>query len=140
MEDSKHIQRVRDPTEWVNNTVLVVKLGGSLRICLDPTELNKCLKSEHYVLPTASEIFSKLSDSRVFTTLDATSGFMQLELDEESSLLTTFTTPFGRYKFCRLPYGVKTASEVYHRTMVELFEDIEGVEIYIDDILIHAHK
>ena len=138
MEDSNHIQRVRDPTEWVNNTVLVVKPGGSLRICLDPTELNKCLKREHYVLPTASEIFSKLSDSRVFTTLDATSGFMQLELDEESSLLTTFTTPFGRYKFCRLPYGVKTASEVYHRTMVELFEDIEGVEIYIDDILIHA--
>ena len=96
------------------------KPGGSLRICLDPAELNKCLKREHYVLPTASEIFSKLSDSRVFTTLDATSGFMQLELDEESSLLTTFTTPFGRYKFSRLPYGVKTASEVYHRTMVEL--------------------
>ena len=55
MEDSNHIQRVRDPTEWVNNTVLVVKPGGSLRICLDPTELNKCLKREHYVLQLFKE-------------------------------------------------------------------------------------
>ena len=116
----------------------VLKPDGSLRVCLDPTELNKAIKREHYALPTAPEIFAKLTHSRVFSTLDATSGFLQLELDKESSNLTTFATPFGRYKFLRLPFGISSAPEVFHRTVSEIFSDIKGVEIYIDDLLIHA--
>ena len=71
-------------------------------------------------------------------TLDATSAFLQLELDGESSKLTTFATPFGRYKFLRLPFGISSALEVFHRTVSEIFSDIKGVEIYTDDSLIHA--
>ena len=138
MEASHTIVKVKIPTDWVHPIVNILKPDGSLRVCLDPTELNKCIKREHYALPTASEIFSRISGSRVFSTLDATSGFLQLELDEASSYLTTFATPFGRYRFLRLPYGISSAPEVFHRTVNELFCDIEGVETYVDDILIHA--
>ena len=106
--------------------------------CLDPTELNRCIRREHFALPTATEIFSKLSQSRVFSTLDATQGFLQFELDSESSMLTTFATPFWRYKFLRLPYGVSSAPEVFHRTVSEIFADINGVEVFVDDLLVHA--
>ena len=138
MEASGTISKVTIPTDWVHPIVNVLKPDGPLRICLDPTELNKGIKREHFALPTATEIFSKLSGSRVFSTLDATSGFLQLELDDESSYLSTFATPFGRYRFLRLPYGVSSAPEVFHRTIHEVFSDIEGVETYIDDLLIHA--
>jgi hypothetical protein len=132
------IEKVTRPTEWVNPLVIVRKKDNSLRICLDPGPLNGAVKREHYSLPTAEDIFSKLHGSRFFTTLDATTGFMQLALDEASSHLTTFATPFGRYRFRRLPYGITSAPEVFHRTMVEHFNDINGVEIFIDDLIVYG--
>ena len=68
--------------------------------------------------------------------LDASSGFWQLKLDEASTRLCTFNIPFGRYRFLRLPFGIISAPEVFHRTVRQLFEGIEGVETYIDDLLI----
>lgn len=70
--------------------------------------------------------------------MDAESGFWVIQLDDESSILCTFNTPFGRHIFCRLPYGISCAPELFHKRMSELFEDIPGVLIYIDDILIHS--
>jgi len=132
------ITKVLEATDWVHPIVNVLKPDGSLRICLDPTELNKNIKQEHFSLPTPTEIFAKLSKSRVFTTLDAKSGFLQLELDQDSSYLTTFVTPFGRYRFLRLPYGISSSPEIFCHTITDIFEDIEGVECYVNDLLIHA--
>lgn len=116
----------------------VLKPDVSLRNCLDLTELNKVIMRESFALPTAVQIFSNLAGSRVFSTLDATSGFLQLELEENSSLLTTFATLYGRYRFLRLPFGISSAPEVFHRTISEIFSDLKGVETYVDDILVHA--
>lgn len=138
MENQGTIKKVRQATDWVHPIVNVLKPNGSLRICLDPTELNKNIKREHYALPTPVEIFAKLASSTVFSSLDATSGFLQLELDEASSYLTTFATPFGRYRFLRLPYGISSAPEVFHRTVSEMFADLAGVQVFVDDILVHA--
>ena len=138
MERNEIIMKVTEPTEWVNPIVTVRKPSGALRICLDPLELNKAIRREHYSIPTPGEIVAKLHGAQYFSTLDATSGFLQIPLDDASSYVTTFATPSGRYRFLRLPFGIKSAPEVFHRTIVEMFHDIEGVETYIDDILIYA--
>lgn len=138
MLEKELIVKVTEPTDWVNPIVTVRKKDKTLRVCLDPGPLNAAVKREHYSLPTTEDIFGRLHGSRYFTTLDATSGFMQMALDLESSYLTTFATPFGRYRFTRLPYGLSSAPEVYHRAMFDHFSEIEGVEIFIDDILVHA--
>ena len=65
-------------------------------------------------------------------------GFFQLQLDGPSTLLTAFNTPFGRYKYTRLPMGINVAPELFQRAMIEIFGDIEGVEVIFDDLLIHA--
>ena len=91
---------------------------------------------EHYQLQTVEEISCRLSEAKYFTLLDASAGFWQLKLDEASTRLCTFNTPFGRYRFLRLPFGINSAPEVFHRTVRQLFEGIEGVETYIDDLLI----
>lgn len=84
----------------------------------------------------AIEVVSNIHEAKVFSKVDATSGFWHLKLDDESSKLTCFNTPFGRYRFLRAPFGIKLIPEIFQRIMSELMEDIEGAEVIIDDILI----
>ena len=105
--------KVDQPTDWVHNLVIVEKKNGSLRLCLDPRALNNAIKREHYRIPTIREIASDLAGKKVFSTLDLKDGYWQVELDEQSSLLYTFNTPFGRYHFTRMPFGLKSASEIF---------------------------
>ena len=79
---------------------------------------------------------SRLQGANTFSILDAKSGFWQLKLDEESSLLCTFNTPIGRYRFTRLPFDVKCAPEIFQRTMDQMVEDLDGVEVIMDDVII----
>ena len=124
--------------EWLNQIVPVLKPDGSLRICLDPKNLNNATVRDRYSFPRVNDVYAKLAGSVIYSTLDAQSGFHQIALDEESSRLTTFLTPFGKYRYKRLPFGITSAPEFFHKTMVDMFDDLDGVEIYMDDILIHA--
>ena len=96
MEKEGHLAKVMQPTDWVNSMV-VSSRGEKIRICLDPADLNKAVKREHYAIPTVEEIVAKIPDATVFTVLDAKSGYLQMKLDYASSLLTTMNTPIGRY-------------------------------------------
>lgn len=97
MVGNKVITPVNHPTDWVHNVQLVEK-KNDIRVCLDPKPLNKCIKREHFLIPTFDDVTSQLANKCIFTVLDLSSGFWQMELDEPSSNLTTFMTPFGRYK------------------------------------------
>lgn len=136
MLDRGIISSVEYPTEWINNLQLVEKPGGDLRICLDPKPLNACIKREHFLIPTLDDILGRLSGKRVFTVLDPCNGFWHLTLDRASSDLTTFMTPFGRYRWKRVPFGLNNAPEMFQRKMVQIFGDIPGVEVYFDDIAV----
>ena len=78
---------------------------------------------------------AQFSGAKWFSKLDASSGFWQMKLDEESSKLCTFNTPEGRYRFLRLPYGILSAPEVYHKKIHMIFEHIPGVDTMMDDIV-----
>lgn len=132
------IEEVKEPTEWCAPMVPVPKKSGEVRICVDLKRLNTAVKRERYVLPTIDDILPRLADSRVFSLLDAASGFWQIPLDRETAKLTTFITPLGRYFFKRLPFGIASASEIFQREMSVLFRDQEGVEVFMDDILVHG--
>jgi hypothetical protein len=131
------IDKVNDPTDWVNSMVVVNKPKvNQVRLCVDPKDLNKAVKREHYPMKNIEDILPKLSGAQYFTVLDAKNGFWSIRLDEESSELCTFNTPYGRYKFNRLPMGLKSAPEVYQKVMTQLFDDIDGCDVIVDDILI----
>jgi len=118
--------------------VIVEKPNGSLRICIDPKELNKAIKRPHYAMPTSEEVFAKMSNAKYFTKLDASNAYWQIPLDEESSKLLTFSTPFGRYRFLRMPYGVHSASDVCQYQISNMLEDIDCAQNSQDDIIIWA--
>ena len=107
---------------------------------MDLKRLNRAVKRERYILPTIDDLMHKMKGSTVFTKLDATSGFWQLPLDSETAKLTTFITPFGRYFFRRLPFGISLAPEIFQRTMESILGDLEGVECFMDGILVHAEN
>ena len=126
---------VTQPTPWINSIVVVPKKDGTLRICLDPKDLNVAIQRENYQLPTIEDIATRLHGAKVFTILDVRCGFWHVPLDEQSSLLTTFHTPFGRYRWLRMPFGISSAPEVFQRRMHELIEGLHGVEVVADDFV-----
>lgn len=130
------VSKVTIPTEWVNSLVIVHKKDKSLRLCLDPKDLNKAIRREHFKIPTIDEILSRVNGTKYFSTIDCSNGFWQIKLDQESSFLCTFNTPFGRYKFNRLPYGISSAPEVFTKTLRQMFDAVEGVDVYVDDIIV----
>ena len=136
MEQLGVIERVHEATEWVNSMVTVTKPNGKLRICIDPRDLNRAIKREYYPMRTIEEVVSRMPNAKIFSVLDASSGFWQVKLDHESAKLCTFNTPFRRYMFKRLPFRLSSAQDVFQDIMSEMFEDIEGVEVVVDDVLI----
>jgi len=136
MVETGIVAKVTEPTDWVNSLVVVQKPNGQLRICLDPRDLNSAIKRPHYPMPALEDALAKMTGAKFFSKLDARSGYWQMKLDTESSFLTTFNTPFGRYRFLRLPFGLVSAQDEFQRKMDEAFEGIAGVTALVDDILI----
>ncbi|XP_031350539.1 uncharacterized protein K02A2.6-like [Photinus pyralis] len=135
LEKNKIIQKVDGPTEWLHPLVLVKKSDNNLRICLDPLHLNKVIKREYCKLPTFEELTYRFTGAKWFSRLDANQAFYQIPLDETSSNLLVFGTPVGRYKFRRLPFGLKNASEVFNERFQAIFQG-NNIATYIDDIIV----
>lgn len=115
LEEKNVIQKVDRPTPWVNSLVILEKRDGSLRFCLDPRDLNKAIRREHPRTTTAEDIASRLSGKKVFSIVDEKDGFWQVRLDDESSHLCTFNTPYDRYRFKRMPFSTSSAPEVFQK-------------------------
>lgn len=132
MEKEGIIQKVSSPTDWVSPHVIVLKKDCKLRVCMDP----RCIKREHYQMPCREDIEADLADAKFFSWLDANAGFHQIALDKQLSKICTFATPFGRYRFLRLPFGIASASEVFQKALNEVFDGLAGVRVYVEDVLI----
>ncbi|KAF0747865.1 Uncharacterized protein FWK35_00020961 [Aphis craccivora] len=109
------IEKVEEFTEWVHPIVLAKKPNGAIRICLDPQNLNKVIQREYFQIPTVEEILKQLGGGKVFSTFDANQGFHQIKLTDESSKMCTFSTPMGRYRYLRMPFGISSAPEIFHK-------------------------
>ena len=129
------IEPITEPTEWVSSLVIAEKNSGELRLCIDPRSLNKGIMREHFPMRTVEDVAACLTGKKVFSVLDAGQAFYQIQASDQTAKLLTFNSPFGRYKFKRMPFGLSSAPEVWERTITSLLSDIDGVEIVRNDIL-----
>ena len=113
--------------------VVVEKPNGKLRICLDPRPLNQATKRQHYRLPAAEKIISQMARAKFFFKLDASNGYWNIKVDEESSDLLAFGTAFGRYKFIGMHYKIHSASEVFQKEISKIISGINGCANFQDD-------
>ena len=128
-------------SEWASPVVISRKPNGGIRLCCDyKTTINQYLLDDHYRVPDMETVFSKLADAKIFAKFDLQSAYWQIELDDQSKKLTTINTNTGLYQFNRLPFGVKTASAIFQRTIEKICSGLEGVTVYQDDILVHARN
>jgi hypothetical protein len=121
------ITEVTEPTEWVNSIVCnISKKDGKqkVRLCLDPKDVNKNIRCEHYYSRTIDEILPQLHGKEYFSVANTSKGYWHIELDKESSLLCTFNTPFGRYKFKQLPFGVCVSQHIFQRKLNDVYKNI----------------
>ena len=129
---------VEEPTDWVSSLAYSWKANGKLRVCLDPRDVNKAIKRDHYKISTIEEITHQLAGSKKFTKVDGTSSYLCIVLDYESSLLTMFNTAWGRYRFVRLPWGLTCAQDIFQQMMDQILECCEGAIGIADDVVIHG--
>ena len=115
------------PTEWCAGMVVVPKRSGALRICVDLKPLNENVLREVYPIPTVTNTLAHLAGAQRFSKIDANSGFWQIPLAPETRLLTTFLTPFGRYCFNKLPFGITSAPEVFQKRMSTILDSLARI-------------
>ncbi|XP_029212518.2 uncharacterized protein LOC114976273 [Acropora millepora] len=132
------IKPVTEPTDWVSSVAYSQKSNGRWRVCLDPKDLNRAVKRSHHHTPTLDEITHQFKGSSVFSKLDARHGYWSVVLDEESSYLTTFNSPFGRFRFTRLPFGLCVSQDIFQQKMDFILEKCPGTVGIADDIAVHG--
>jgi transposase InsO family protein len=138
MESMGVISKVDVPTPWCAGMVVVPKKDGSVRICVDLKPLNTAVLREVHPLPRVDDTLAQLTGAKVFSKLDANSGFWQIPVAEDSRLLTTFITPFGRFCFNKMPFGISSAPEHFQRRMNAILDGLPGVLCLMDDIIVYG--
>lgn len=119
------------PADWMNRLVIFGKKNEDLRLCLNPLDLNEIIIREHCVIPSLSDLSSKLRYAKVFSVLNLKNRFLYLK---NSKWLT-----FGTYCFNRLPFEVIDEAEICQKWNIKVFRSIENVCIYLDDLLIFGN-
>lgn len=124
LEAKSVIEKVQRPTEWVNSILCARKANVKLRLYMYLKPLNKALKRCQFTMSVIEDIPPELGNAKIFTKVYCKDGYWQVKLTEESSLLTTFATPFGGWN--RMPFGISPASEIFQ---LRLHATVEGPEL-----------
>jgi hypothetical protein len=132
------IEKVDGPTSWVSPVVVAPKPSGDIRICVDMRMANVAVERERHPIPTVDEVLAELNGATIFSKIDLTLGYHQIELDLDSRDITTFATHMGLYRYKRLMFGINAAPEHYQRIIRNVLQDCEGVQNISDDIIIHG--
>ena len=137
LEQQGVIEKVSAST-WVSPLVVGRKRDGRIRLCVDMRCANRAVITDVYPLPRIEDVLDRLSGSLLFSRIDLTDAYHQLELHPDSRDLTTFVSHQGLYRFRRVNFGLASAGPCFQRVMEAVLKGIPGVEVYLDDILIHA--
>ena len=132
--------KIDEKSEWLNSFVCVRKPNGSIRLCLDPTHLNKYILRPHHNSKTLDHILPRLAGAKKFSRVDSTKLFFNLGLTERASQLTVFGTMYWRYCYLRVPMGASLSSDVYQYKVDEIFQDIPQCVGIADDIMIFGYN
>ena len=147
------LEKVTEPTEWVNSFVIVEKvidssnahspnhsIKKSIRLCIDPKDLNEALEREPYYSRSIDELISMFAGAKVFTIVDMDKGYWQVVLHPESRKLTCMAFDIGRYQFKRLPMGSKVASDIFQRMLDSVYIGLPRVTGIADDMVIFGRN
>ena len=124
-------------SDWATPIVLVLKADGKVLVCGDyKLTVNRVSHLEQYPIPTLDDLCEKLTGGKQSRKLDLSHAYSQLPLDNKSKEYATVNTHRGLFRYNRLPYGISSAPAIFQRTMENILQDIPGVAVYLDDIIL----
>ena len=133
--EARVLKRV-NRSEWAAPTFIIPKKDGKVRFVSDFRELNKRIKRMPYPVPNIQDMLLNLEGFQYATALDLNMGYYHVRLDPDSRKLCTIILPWGKYEHQRLPQGICNGPDIFQEKMMELFDGMEFVRAYIDDLLI----
>ncbi|MEL7309058.1 MAG: reverse transcriptase family protein [Pseudomonadota bacterium] len=125
-----------DHSPYISPIVVVPKPDGEIRLCVDYRRVNQHIVVDQHPLPTAEEIFTKLSGAKYFSKLDLRAAYHQLEIREDSRDLTSFISHVGLFRYKRLPFGLANAPSAYMKVIFNILRNCKNTVSYLDDILV----
>jgi hypothetical protein len=111
--------------------VLAKKPGGGLRVCIDFRRLNALTIGDAYPIPRIDQLLEQLAGASVFSTLDLSSGYLQVPLHPSSTKYTAFSDGYELYEFTVMPFGLTTAPLTFQRIMNGLFQEVVRKNVMI---------
>ena len=126
---------------WASPVVPVPKTDGTVRVCIDYRKLNEVTTSDPYYMASMEEILERVGSSKIISKIDLCKGFYQVEVDPPSQEKTAFISPYGKFEFKRMPFGLKNAPAAFQRMMeVVLGDCYEYSAPYIDDVVVYSEN
>ena len=122
--------------EWLNLFIIIKKPNGSLRICLDPTDLNKEIIRPVCNAQTMDDVVHKLKDAKFFAVFNMSKGCFHVPLNAESKVLTAMLMPFGIYVYNVLAMGLSNATDLFETCTREILQGLNGCTNIADDVLV----
>ncbi len=133
-KDLNHLVKIgvlaaQQESEWALPSFIIPKEDGRVCWISNLCQLNKVIRCKQYTLPIITDILRKRSGYKFFTKLEVSMQYYTFELDEESLDLCTIVTPFGKYKYLRLPIGLKCSPDIAQAAMENVLSGIKDADI-----------
>ena len=136
MEAAGIIEKSDSP--YASPIVVVKKKEGGVRVCGDYRRVNAVVEPHAEPMFDVQAIFATLANSKIFSRLDLTKGYFQVPLTAQSKKVTAISTPLGLFQYNSLPFGLANSPAAFNQVMREVMRDVEGVEVFVDDVLVHS--
>ena len=125
-------------SSWSAPIIVVPKGDGGKCLVIDYRALNKVTRKSTWPMPKVEDIFSKLNGVTYFTTLDLRAGYHHIPLDKPSIPKTAFNSPFGKFEYVKVPFGLAQAPAYFQKLMTGILQDFPFTIAYLDDIIIFS--
>lgn len=133
------IEPIFEPSDWVAPIIVVPKDGNQIRLCVDFTKLNESVQRPYFPITSPQSKFARIGKAKFFSKIDLNKGFHQIKLSNAFQKLTTFITPFGRYYYKRLPFGISMAPEEFVGRFSRVLQGTENIVYHIDEVLVFGN-
>ena len=125
-------------SSWLAPIIVVPKGDGGKRLVIDYRALNKVMRKFVWPMPKVEDIFSQLNGAKYFSTLDLRAGYHHIRLTKDSIPKTAFTSPFGKYEYIKVPFGLAQAPAYFQELMTGVLKDLPFAMAYLDNIIIYS--